>query len=91
MGPSHPSNVEGEKDHYLFLARAFMPLSTPLSEELVEVTEVDGKDGFSLRQALLVLIRECCIRSHETKCVKIPIPVRSCSCVQGTLSQKKAR
>jgi hypothetical protein len=36
-----------------------MPLSAPLSEELVEVTEVDGKDGFSLRRALLVLIGEC--------------------------------
>ena len=37
----------------------FMPLSAPISVEFVEVIEEDGKDGFSFRRSLLVMIREC--------------------------------
>jgi hypothetical protein len=36
-----------------------MPLSTPISVEFVEVTEEDGKDGFSFQRSLLVLIEGC--------------------------------
>jgi hypothetical protein len=33
---SHPSDIEGEKDHGLALARDFMPLSTPISVVVCE-------------------------------------------------------
>jgi hypothetical protein len=39
-GP-HPSDIEGEQDHYLFLARAFMPLSAPMSVCCVCVADED--------------------------------------------------
>jgi hypothetical protein len=31
-GGGHPSDIEGEKNHGFSLARAFMPLSAPISD-----------------------------------------------------------
>jgi hypothetical protein len=55
----HPSYVKGEQDHGFALARAFMPLNTPISVRECEVTaEVDEEEP-SFRQALRVFIGEC--------------------------------
>ena len=58
MAP-HPSDVEGEQDHGFSLARAFMPLSTPISVDVRGVSTECKDVRPSLRRALRVLIREC--------------------------------
>jgi hypothetical protein len=55
-GTSHPSDIQGEEDHDLSLARAFMPLSAPKSRVEVEgFSKVDELRSCFFR-ALLVLI-----------------------------------
>jgi hypothetical protein len=68
-----------------------MPLSAPISEELVEVTEEDGKDGFSFRRALLVLIGECSYLIPQDQVCVDPWSSPDLLCVQWTLPQKMAK
>jgi hypothetical protein len=55
----NPFDIEGEKNHGFSLARAFMPLSTPISDGECDETTECNEEFPSLLRALSVLIGEC--------------------------------